>query len=153
MQKRHTLHGAARTARPISSRPPGDSGTRLRSATGVEDSIQASIEFAMAELDALEVPYTASAPPLAAEPAQQMPRGMPPLPFRAPHPRNMPPLPAPSPSAAARPRPAAAQGSEVSTNTPGADAAARPSRWLLFVALGLGVVCIALAFWLQLVIR
>src|SRR6478609_8726497 len=74
-----------------------ESGMRIRRVGAsrlVDDDVDAAIDCAMNELDALEVPYTASAPPLAAEPAQQMPRGMPPLPFVAPHPRNMPPLPA-----------------------------------------------------------
>jgi hypothetical protein len=151
MHKRHTLHGStSRTARPISS-IPGESGTRLRrSIPSVEDNIQASIEFAMAELDALEVPYTASAPPLAAEPAQQMPRGMPPLPFHAPHPRNMPPL--PSRLQARSSLPAAAAVADLSPAPPQAstsEVSAPPSRWLLFVALTLGIVCLGLAFWLR----
>lgn len=165
MQKRHTLHGAAprlTTKRPGPSASAAESGTRLRSAQpstpSLEENIQASIEFAMAELDALEVPYTASAPPLAVEPAQQMPRGMPPLPFHAPHPVNMPPLPqlpravvptappsladAAAPSALELLTPAISPENEV-------DASPRPSRWLLFVALVLGITCLALAFWLK----
>jgi hypothetical protein len=151
MHKRHTLHGSvSRTARPTSS-IPGESATRLRrSIPSVEDNIQASIEFAMAELDALEVPYTASAPPLAAEPAQQMPRGMPPLPFHAPHPGNMPPLPARLQARSSLPAaPGAAELSAAAPLESTGDASAPPSRWLLFVALALGIVCLGLAFWLR----
>jgi hypothetical protein len=138
--------------RPNPSEPPNESGTRIRSAgrstLSIEQNIEACIDFAISELESLEVPYTASAPPLAIEPAQQMPRGMPPLPFLAPHPRNMPPLPAAlssAPSAAS----ALVGSSEPSPLSSEGDAPARPSRWLLFVALGLGIICLSLAFWLQ----
>lgn len=151
MQKRHTLHGATRRTREatLSSAPPGESSTRIRgaeqSAKGVEETIQASIESAMAELDSLEMPFRASAPPLTAAPPQQMPRGMPPLPFKAPHPSNMPPLPAglrlvstPPVSETVPEPPAPAVGS------------ARPSRSWVFIALVLGLVCLGLALWLDL---
>jgi hypothetical protein len=159
MQKRHTLHGAAArigaSPRSKPSEPPNESGARIRSAEAsterVERSIQASIDFAMSELESLEIPYTASAPPLAAEPAQQMPRGMPPLPFVAPHPRNMPPLPAPPSALSLAPaaEPKAPAGPRAALDSLPIAAAARPSRWLLLVALTLGLACLGLAFWMR----
>lgn len=160
MQKRHTLHGAvprpSTQVRLVPSQPPTESGTRIRNARsseGVDDNVQASIDFAMAELDNLEMPYRASAPPLTVSPAQQMPRGMPPLPFQAPHPHNMPPLPVAVPAL-----PASSPSNDVRTTaalspTPDVAAAAdvaRPSRWWLFVALAMGAVCLGGALWLQL---
>jgi hypothetical protein len=152
MHKRNTLHGSAgragASARSASSIPPAESSTRIRGAarstSGVEDSIHASIEFAIEELDSLELPFAAVAPPLV-EPPQRMPRGMPPLPFQAPHPRNMPPLPlVPSLSAPANDAMASPDDSKTS------DLAPRPSRGWLFVALLMGVVCLGGALWLQL---
>lgn len=171
MHKRHTLHGAAPRigvrGRSLSSLPPGESGTRIRGAdrqsTGVDESILASIDSAMDELDSLEMPFRASAPPLTAPPPpQQMPRGMPPLPFLAPHPANMPPLPNPStPShspandAAPNADPIASHSSSNAAVPSGdslanSDLKARPSRWWLFIALALGVACLGAALWLQL---
>lgn len=176
MHKRHTLHGAA--ARPTvherfrSSQPPGESGTRIRRAGGeafdVRDTIQASLDSALAELDLLEIPYRASAPPLTLEPAQQMPRGMPPLPFRAPHPHNMPPLPSKVLSlkpqhdtvAQAKPEPEPAldrqrQADLVAMSAPeaplppAAEAVVRPGRWLMPVALTLGLLCLVVALLLH----
>jgi len=162
MHKRHTLHGAA--ARPAaqerfrSSAPPGESGARIRHAGGraydVRDSIQASLDSALAELDLLEVPYTASAPPLAIEPVQQMPRGMPPLPFRAPHPRHMPPLPSKVASLVPKPSRAPTGAEDARASAPAfpaaaGEASARPSRWLMPIALTLGLLCLAVALLLQ----
>jgi hypothetical protein len=154
MHKRHTLHGAAHRigvrGRSLSSQPPGESGTRIRGAqqqppAGVDENVLASIDSAMHELDSLEMPFRASAPPLTAPPPpQQMPRGMPPLPFQAPHPRHMPPLPVQRPALSKRPANDALLESERAV------VEAPPSRWWLFVALTLGVACLALALWLQL---
>ena len=157
MNKRHTLHGAtARSdarATPITDRPPAESSTRIRhagkSTANVEDNIQASIDFALTELEALEVPYSASAPPLAMKPAQQMPRGMPPLPFKAPHPLNMPPLPGRLSAASSVPGPALEASSEAAQDLSPAPGSARVGSWLLVVTLALGVACLALSFWLQ----
>jgi len=106
----------------------------------------------MDELDSLEMPFRASAPPLSAPPApQQMPRGMPPLPFQAPHPRNMPPLPAALQLVPSIPTSSPANDAAPSGDTsPSNDAKARPSRWWLFVALVMGVACLGGALWLQL---
>jgi len=151
MHKRHTLHGARRIpAREgsISSAPPGESGTRIRGAdpklASLEDGIKASIDSAMVELDSLEMPFRASAPPLTTAPAQQMPRGMPPLPFKAPHPANMPPLPL------ASLRPKSAPVLEPSTPEAPVAPSGKPGRWWVLVALLLGFACLGGALWLQL---
>ncbi len=152
MQKRHTLHGAARKTQAreqsISSAPPGESGTRIRGAHysgGLEDNIQASIDSAMRELGALEMPFRASAPPLTTAPVQQMPRGMPPLPFKAPHPSNMPPLPMAAPPS---PPPTADKPPRELDLRAGRASARLGTGWGL-VALLLGLACIGAALWLQ----
>jgi hypothetical protein len=90
--------------RPLSDIPPtGESTTRLRRASAAGDdlreSVNASIAAAIDDLESLELPR--AAPTRASlEPPQQMPKGMPLLPFELTLPSKMPPLPSPPAPAA-----------------------------------------------------
>jgi hypothetical protein len=143
MKERHTPHGAPGRVQTREGARSSTPGAEPNGSHEVERSIRESIDSAISELDALEMPHRPSVPVVAAA-AQQMPRGMPLLPFKAPHPSNMPPLPPPSAGVA----PAPLESSGVVEPPPPTPAVA-PRRSPLVVAAALvGLVCAALALWL-----
>jgi hypothetical protein len=98
MQSRRTTRAVPNTpSTRASSEPPipAQSATRIKRATppveDLDESVQASLDAALEDLDRLELPDAAPRAPVAAP--QRMPKGMPPLPFGPTLPSKMPPLP------------------------------------------------------------